>query len=256
MALAGQVALVTGAARGIGLAIVRELAAADAVVVAGVRDLGTAGELEQVLQASGARFQIVACDVASDAQVGAVVAGALAAFGRIDALINNAGVINPIGRIGDVDPAAWAANLHVNLVGALRAIHAVLPHFVAQGSGTLVNISSGAAGQPLEGWSAYCAAKAGLAMLTRSVALEYGPQGVRSYGLRPGVVDTDMQATIRASGINQVSRLRREDLADPRGPARVVAWLCGADAADLAGQELDIRDPELRHRAGLEGETR
>ena len=114
-----------------------------------------------------------------------------------------------------------------------------------------VNVSSGAASRPLEGWSAYCAGKAGLAMLTRSLHLELGERGVRAYGLRPGVVDTDMQGVIRASGVNEVSRLRREELASVEGPARAIAYLCEPAAADLAGAEVDIRDGTFRGRAGV-----
>ena len=114
-----------------------------------------------------------------------------------------------------------------------------------------MNVSSGAASRPLEGWSAYCAGKAGLAMLTRSLHLELGERGVRAYGLRPGVVDTDMQGVIRASGVNEVSRLRREELASVEGPARAIAYLCEPAAADLAGAEVDIRDGTFRGRAGV-----
>lgn len=75
---------------------------------------------------------------------------------------------------------------------------------------------------------------------------------MRVYGLQPGVIDTDMQVTIRASGINEISQLKREQLGSPAGPARVIAYLCGDAAADLAGQELSIREPALRQRVGLE----
>ena len=90
-------------------------------------------------------------------------------------------------------------------------------------------------------------------MLTQAIHLEAGAFGVRVYGFQPGVVDTDMQVKIRASGINEISRLPRESLANPADPARVIAWLCSEEARDLAGQELTIRDPALRARAGLAG---
>lgn len=249
--LVGQVALVTGANRGIGMATALALAERGAAVVAGVRRPEAAGELESALASVGAHFAVVPCDVASYTQVEAAVREALDRFGRLDALVNNAGVIEPIGTIDQVDPADWAAGVQVNLVGALHGCRAALPTMLKRGAGVIVNISSGAALRPLEGWSAYCAAKAGLAMLTRSLQLEMGSRGVRAYGLRPGLVDTGMQATIRASGVNEVSRVPRETMADPSAPARVVAWLCTPDAADLAGQELDIRDETLRRRAGL-----
>lgn len=88
-------------------------------------------------------------------------------------------------------------------------------------------------------------------MLTRSVHLEYGPLGVRVYGLSPGVVDTEMQGTIRASGLNPVSQLPRSALAPADQTARCIAWLCTPAAAPLAGQELDVRNPELRAACGL-----
>ena len=114
-----------------------------------------------------------------------------------------------------------------------------------------MNVSSGAAHHPLEGWGAYCASKAALAMLTRQCALEAGDKGVRVYGFAPGTVDTQMQEMIRASGLNRVSLMRPEDHAPAHEPAQAMTWLCSTEAADLAGQELSVRDPELRRRAGI-----
>jgi NAD(P)-dependent dehydrogenase (short-subunit alcohol dehydrogenase family) len=139
----------------------------------------------------------------------------------------------------------------VNLVGVFHCCRAVLPCFGQTGGG-IINLSSGAVHRPLDGWIAYCAAKAGVAMLTRSVALEAGDCRVRVYGFQPGVVDTDMQGLIRDSGLNEVSRLPRERLADTSEFARVIAWLCTDEAADLAGKELSISNQQLRRRAGLE----
>lgn len=249
--LAGKVAFVTGAARGIGRATALELARRGATVVAGVRRLETAGDLEAQLLALTPGSSVVACDVTSYAVVDAALDAAVGLHGGLDILVNNAGVIEPIARLDSVDPAEWAASITVNLVGALYACRAALPHLLARGGGAIVNVSSGAASRPLEGWSAYCAGKAGLAMLTRSLHLELGERGIRAFGLRPGVVDTDMQAVIRASGVNEVSRLRREDLASVDGPARAIAYLCEPAAADLAGAEVDIRDEAFRRRAGL-----
>ena len=115
----------------------------------------------------------------------------------------------------------------------------------------IVNISSGAAHQPLEGWSAYCTAKAGLAMLTRSVQLDHSADGVLAFGLAPGLVDTDMQATIRSSGINDVSRLPRAALRPAKEPAKAAAYLLSGDGDDLAGGDLEIRDAGFRNRVGL-----
>ncbi|HMQ35842.1 MAG TPA: SDR family oxidoreductase [Chloroflexaceae bacterium] len=251
-ALAGKVALVTGANRGIGRAVALELARRGAVVVAGARRPESAEGLGEELSALAPGSAVAACDVASYASAAAAVEGALVRHGRLDILINNAGVLEPQARLAEADPERWAENIAVNLVGAMYCCRAALPHMLAAGGGAIVNISSGAAARPLEGWSAYCAGKAGLAMLTRSLHLEYGQVGVRAYGLRPGVVDTDMQGQVRAAGANEVSRLRREDLASPEGPARAVAYLCAPAAADLAGAEADIYDAAFRARAGLD----
>jgi NAD(P)-dependent dehydrogenase (short-subunit alcohol dehydrogenase family) len=168
-----------------------------------------------------------------------------------DILINNAAIVGPIGRILDVSVEDWAQNIDINLASAFHATQLALGHMVAKGGGTIVNISSGAAHRPQEGWSAYCAGKAGLAMLTRSVHMEYGDAGIRVFGFAPGIVDTDMQGTIRASGINPVSKIPRADLAPADQPARAITWLCTPAADALAGQELDIRAPDFRAAAGL-----
>ncbi|MBN9058384.1 MAG: SDR family NAD(P)-dependent oxidoreductase [Rhizobiales bacterium] len=128
---------------------------------------------------------------------------------------------------------------------------AVLPAMLDRGGGAIVNLSSGAAHRAMEGWSAYCAAKAGLAMVTKSLALEYGARGIRAFGFAPGIVDTGMQVEIRASGINPVSKLPREGLASVDDPAKAIVFLCTSAAGDLAGLEVDIREASFRERAGL-----
>jgi NAD(P)-dependent dehydrogenase (short-subunit alcohol dehydrogenase family) len=172
-------------------------------------------------------------------------------FGAIDVLVNNAGVVEPIAMVAEADPAAWARNVQINLAGAFNAVRAVLPAMLAAGKGTIINLSSGAAHRPLEGWSAYCAAKAGLAMLTRAIALETEGKGIRVFGFAPGTTDTDMQVTIRASGINRISRIPRGDLTPVAHPARAIVYLCKAEADDLAGQEFALGDAAFRQRIGL-----
>lgn len=245
------VALVTGAGRGIGAAAVLALAQAGFAVVAAARRAEDARRVVEALPGGEAVAMAAALDVADPAAAPPVVAAALARWGRLDVLVNNAGVIEPIARIAEADPEAWARCLAVNLAGAFNMVHAVLPAMLAQGGGTILNLSSGAAFRPLEGWSAYCASKAGLAMLTRAIDLEYGAAGIRAVGISPGLVDTGMQGQIRASGVNPVSRTPRERLADPADPARLIVWLAGGGAAAHAGAEVDIRAPEIRRAAGL-----
>jgi len=247
--LTGEIAIVTGAGRGIGAAAAGALASSGARVVVSARRLADAETVAAAIPEG--RAIAVACDVANPAAVEALVAQATERLGAPSILVNNAGVIAPIGRFDTLDPEAFAASIRITLAGAAFAARAVLPAMVAAGRGRIVNLSSGAAHRPLEGWSAYCAAKAGLAMLTRSLALEYGERGIRVFGFSPGVVDTGMQAEIRASGINPVSRLPRESLASVSAPAAGIAYLCSSGSDALAGQEVDIRTPAFREAAGL-----
>ncbi|NJS37859.1 MAG: SDR family oxidoreductase [Rhodobacteraceae bacterium] len=242
MTLHGKTALVTGGNRGIGLATVRALAGAGATVHFTARSAESLDLARQVLGPTATGHLADMTD-----------APALAALFQqpFDILVNNAAIIAPIGRILDISPQDWALNITTNLTAAFHATQLALRHMVAKGGGTIINISSGAAHRPQEGWSAYCAGKAGLAMLTRSVHMEYAAEGIRVFGFAPGVVDTDMQVAIRASGINPVSQIPRTALAPADHPARAIAWLCTAAADPLAGQELDIRAPDLRAAVGL-----
>lgn len=251
--LSGKVALITGASRGIGHETALRLSRAGAAVVAVARGEDAIHDLSREIEAAGGRAMAIPGDVADYEGMAAAVARAQEKFGQIDILINNAGVIDPIGHFVESDPAAWADNIRINLVGAYNAARTVVPAMAAAGEGVIVNVSSGAAGSALEGWSAYCAAKAGLAMLTQSLAQELAGSGIRVFGFRPGTVDTVMQEKIRASGINEVSRMRPDDHGPAADPASVMVWLCGPDAAPWAGRELSVRDPELRRLAGLVG---
>lgn len=253
--LDGKVVLITGGSRGIGRATALEAARRGATVWLTSRDAKACAKVVDEIRAAGGRAWADACNVADYDDVERLVKLVLQEEERLDALVNNAGVIEPIGHLWENDPDQWARNIEINLIGVFNGCRAVLPHFTEVGQGVIVNVSSGAAHKPKEGWSAYCAGKAGVAMLTQSIHLEAAPLGVRVYGFQPGVVDTEMQSTIRASGVNEVSRLRRDQLADPSEPAHIIGWLCSEEAADLAGQELTIRDPQLRNRAGLSAYT-
>jgi NAD(P)-dependent dehydrogenase (short-subunit alcohol dehydrogenase family) len=179
------------------------------------------------------------------------VAQCLQAWGRLDIVVNNAGQIDPIGHLGETNPTEWAQSVAVNMTGAYHVVHAALAPLV-EAKGVIVNVSTGAAHTPREGWSAYCSSKAGLAMLTRCIHHEYGAVGLSVFSLQPGVVDTDMQGRIRGSGMNEISRIPREKLAPADRPARLIAWLADSRPQDLAGQELTISDAQLASRAGLE----
>lgn len=253
--LRGKTAIITGASRGIGRATALELASHGVNLVVTALTLEALEQTCTQAQALGVKVLPIACDVAKLEEVEVLIQAALRRFSSVEVLINNAGMIEPIASLEKADPNAWARLIEVNLIGVFYLCQAIIPHFLKRQTGIIVNLSSGAAHQALEGWSAYCASKAGVAMLTRSLALEFGSRGIRSYGFAPGVVDTDMQTIIRTSGINQVSCLPRENLADPRDPAKAIAWLCTAPASQFAGQELSIGNESLRQHAGLEAQA-
>jgi 3-oxoacyl-[acyl-carrier protein] reductase len=249
--LKGKVALVTGASRGLGEGAARALAAAGAAVMLVARDGALVSSVARDIAAKGGRAEALSCDVSNYAAVEKVVALAKAQLGDIDILVNNAGVIEPIAEVAATDPAAWAENISINLVGAYHVLRAVLPGMLANGGGSIVNVSSGAAYRPLEGWSAYCAGKAGLAMLTRSIALETAGKGIRIFGFSPGTIDTEMQVKIRASGINMISRIPRGELSPVEHAVRGLMYLCTPAGDDLLGQDASMRDEAFRGRIGL-----
>ena len=249
--LAGMVAVVTGASRGIGAAAALALGQAGASVVLAARTLAHSEANARQIAAAGGKATAIACDVSDYAACRRLVDETTSRFGPPDVLVNNAGVIEPISMAGAADPAEWARSIEINLIGAYYAVRAVLPGMIERGHGDIINVSSGAALRPQEGWSAYCAGKAGLAMLTRSVDLEHRPAGIRVFGFQPGTTDTNMQGTIRASGINMVSRIPREQLTPVAHPARAIVYLCTPEADDLAGKEFSLRDEDFRRRIGL-----
>lgn len=246
-----RVALVTGSARGIGAATAIALARRGIAPVLAVRDADAARPVQEEVAAMGMACRIETCDVADYAAVRAAVGRVLADWKRLDAVVNNAGQIDPIGHVGDTDPAQWARAITVNLVGAYNVVHACLPALQASRSAAILNVSSGAAQAPREGWSAYCSSKAGLLMFTRALSEEYGARGVAAFSLRPGVVDTEMQVRIRASGMNEISRLPRAQLAPPAYAAGIIAWLCDQRPAHHAGKELNANDAALAGEAGV-----
>lgn len=247
----GKVIIVTGASRGIGAAAAEALAREGALVMCAARNGRLAGDVARGIVAAGGRASAATCDVSDYKAVEQLVAETEGRFGRVDALINNAGVIEPIASVADSDPAVWARNIEINLIGAYNPIRVLLPKMIAAGGGTIVNVSSGAAMRPLEGWSAYCTGKAGLAMLTRAIILENPANGIRVFGFQPGTTDTDMQVAIRASGVNQISKIPRENLTPVAHPAAAIVYLCTPAADDLNGKEFSLRDEDFYKRLKL-----
>ena len=241
MQFSGKTILITGASRGIGAAALSAFHAAGANVVGLARSQEA---LEAQVTPLGDRAMACVCDIADQTAVQHAVDQAVARFGGIDVVINNAAMLDPIGYIGEIEPAAWAHLIHVNLSAQYGVIHATLPQIKAR-QGTVINISSGAAYGYYEGWSAYCASKAGLLILTQGLHAEQGAHGVRALGLSPGTVATHMQRQISASGIGPVAQMDWEDHNDPHHTAGVLMWMCTPQADGYLGQDVKFRDLDL-----------
>ena len=244
--MTGQTAIITGASRGIGAAAARHLAELGAHVVLAARSEGDIGRIASEIRDTGGKATATPCDVASAGAVRALIDGAVEETGRLDLLVNNAGLIEPIARLADSDPEAWGQVVDVNLKGVYYGQRFAIPHMLAQGGGTIVNISSGAATGVLEGWSHYCATKAAVLSLTKLVEKEYGDEGIRSIGLSPGTVATDMQVQIRESGINPVSELDPGAHIPPEWVAKAIAYLATPEADAYKGTDFSMKTPEGR----------
>jgi len=251
MTLSEKTVIITGASRGIGAATARHFAEAGARVVLAARGATAIKAIADEINAAGGRALAVPCDVADWASVSALVARTREAFATVDVLINNAGVIEPIARLDESDPAEWGKVVDINLKGVYHGIRAALPVMLGQGGGTIINISSGAATGALEGWSHYCATKAAVLSLTRCTDTEYRDHGIRVMGLSPGTVATEMQVQIKASGVNPVSQLDFSVHIPPEYVAKGLAFLCTPGGDAFLGTDFSLKTEEGRRLAGL-----
>ena len=240
LGLAGCVAIVTGAAGGIGSAIATELAKAGAAVGLLDRDADAADALAATLRAHGAKAIAAPCDTTDEAGVQAALAATRAALGDAAILVNNAGILRP-GPLAEIPIAQWNALLAVNLTGYLACAQAVRPQMLARGGGAIVHIASIAASNPQPRSGAYSPSKAAVAMLSRQLAAEWGPEGIRSNVVSPGLIRTPLsEAFYQAPGV-----LERRSRMVPAGRvgtaqdiADAVAFLVSPRAAYVNGAEL------------------
>jgi NAD(P)-dependent dehydrogenase (short-subunit alcohol dehydrogenase family) len=246
MRFTDKTALVCGAASGIGAAVAKRLRAEGAEVVAvGLQ----APLLAELAAACGAH--VFECDVGSDEQVRCVVEQALGRYGRIDVLVNAAGIV-----INDdaatIDDAVWQRTHDINLGGTMRLMRAVLPGMVQRRCGSIVNVASVAAFNASVGMASYAASKAGVVALTRAAANAYGHAGVRVNALCPGWVDTpmsrrEMQDLAEQLGIGvdeamqrTVSRVALGRMASAEEMAAACAFLASDDASFVTGAALVV----------------
>lgn len=246
--LTGRTVLITGASRGIGAEAARVFAEAGANVALVARSADSIADLAGEI---GQKAVAIPCDISRYWEVAQAVENCVTAFGGLDILINNAGVIEPIAQMDEADPEAWGQVIDINLKGVFHGMRAALPVMEAAGGGTILTVSSGAAHNPIEAWSHYCASKAGAAMLTRSLHKEMADKGIRAIGLSPGTVATQMQREIKASGINPVSQLDWSVHIPADWPAKALLWMCSSEADVYLGEEISLRDEDIRKKVGL-----
>jgi NAD(P)-dependent dehydrogenase (short-subunit alcohol dehydrogenase family) len=237
----GQVALVTGAARGLGRAIALALAAAGADVALGLRDAAADGGVPAEVEALGRRALPLQMDVARAGQIGAAVQAAAARFGRLDILVNNAGIA-PGNPAEDVREEDLDATLAVNLKGTFLVSQAAGRIMISQGYGRIINIGSQAGAVALPGESVYCMTKAAIAHLTRCLAVEWGPHGITVNAVAPTFIHTPgtqpalSDPQFRADVIERIAALHR--IGEPIEVAGVVVFLASPAASLITGQTI------------------
>jgi 3-oxoacyl-[acyl-carrier protein] reductase len=240
LSLSGKVSLVTGASRGIGRAIAKALAAEGAKVVLGARDTARLEEAVAEIRAAGDEAESLALDVADRASVEAAFETLVKAHGRLDHLVNNAGVThdNLLLRMKDEE---WQQVLATNLTGAFLCTQAALRPMLKQRSGRIVNITSVVGLVGNAGQANYAASKAGLVGFTKSVAREVASRSITVNAVAPGFIETDMTAAMTEKARESVvSAVPMGRVGRPEEVAGAVVFLCSDAAAYVTGQVLGV----------------
>jgi len=244
--------ILTGASRGLGAATAQQLAKLDANLILNARSEDELAAVAVSINEQDGRAIFIPGDISVAAICDELVSTAIEAFGVIDGIINNAAVLEPVASIADSDAGAWQLHININLIGPYLLIRTALPS-LRERQGRVINVSSGAAQYATAGWSAYSASKAALNLLSETVAIE--EPTVTSLSVRPGKVDTDMQATVRqagAAGMVQADHQRfidyyeQGELVSPEQPALALAVLALAAPRDWSGQFLSWDDPQVQ----------
>ena len=230
--LAGRVAIVTGAGRGIGRAIALRYSQEGAAVAFAARTRAQIDEAAAEIESAGGRALAVQCDVSSESDVDRLVDATVRQFGKIDILVNNAAVNLPPTDLTEVDLSVWRNVIDVNLTGAFICTRAVLPHMKRIGSGVVLILSSVGGRRGAAGRGPYRASKAALINFTETIGAEGANYGVRAVCLCPGGVDTDM--------MREIGMARGRELMKPEQVADVATYAVSDEAATLNGVTIDI----------------
>ncbi|MFF7047302.1 glucose 1-dehydrogenase [Streptomyces griseorubiginosus] len=240
----GKVAFVTGAASGIGRATAVAFARAGADVA--LADLSEEGlkETAQLVEGAGGQVLTLLCDVTDEDDVKAALAGTLKTFGRLDAAFNNAGVEQLVKHAVEISKSEWDRVLGGSLTGVFLCMKHQIELMLRQGTGAIVNVSSGAGVKGFKGQAAYAAAKHGVIGLTRSAALDCAPSGIRINAVCPGIVDTEMIERFAGSTPGGREALIADEsigrLGTPYEIAAAVLWLCSDAASFATGHALVV----------------
>lgn len=241
--LAGQVALITGATRGIGLAIAREYGRAGARLAISSESAEDCQQVIAVLAEEGVEACALPADLCQQAEVDALARGVLRRYGRIDTLVCNAGVAPHLGPLASASAADWELTMTVNLRSALWLTSALLPTMAEQGSGSVVLMASIAGVRGNQGLGLYGLSKAALAQLARNLAVEWGPRNVRVNAISPGVIATEFARPLTDNPRVMDKRLALTPLRRVGLPAEVAALallLAAPGGAFITGQNLIV----------------
>jgi len=239
--LAGMIAVVTGASRGIGAAVAVEMAAEGATVIINYRSSRTEAEaVVAKIKDAGGNAAAWGADVTQPAQVRSMMDGVCAQFGRVDVLVCNAGILRD-GLLAGMSYEDWSDVLNVNLTGAFVAIREVLGGMIARRSGSIVSIASVHATSGGRGHCNYAASKAGLIALTRSLALEVASRGIRVNAVSPGLIETEMTRLLREAAEPELLReipMRR--FGQVQEVAKAVVFLASPQSSYITGTTLHV----------------